>query len=462
MRRILYGLIVVFLLSPVEGFSYIRLPAVVGNNMVLQQQTEVLLWGWANPQEKIFVTPSWSDHTDSAITTNGAKWELRIKTPAAGGPFTIVLRGSNEITLKNIMIGEVWVCSGQSNMEWSSVNGVQDMEADLPASSNSAIRFFHIPRITSEFPQDDCKANWQMCTPATLKTFSAVAYYFAKKLYDSLHVPIGLINASWGGTPAETWTPAERINKEMTLKNAAATIPPSVWWPNQPGATYNAMIYPVTKLAIAGAIWYQGEANVAGHATYKQLLTTLIDSWRKAWNKNLPFYYVQIAPFTYDHNNFAPLLREQQTAAMSLPNTGMVVISDLVDNINDIHPRNKKDVGYRLASWALAETYQHNGSAYKSPVFKSMVLRNGKAQIYFDNAPNGFVIKGDTAAEWYIAGKDRHFVPAKVEIKKDRVIVFNKKVKEPVAVRFAFSNAAVGNIFSKEGLPVCPFRTDNW
>jgi sialate O-acetylesterase len=347
-------------------------------------------------------------------------------------------------------------------MEWNSINGVQDIENDLAAPANPNIRFFHITKATSTYPQDDCNASWQVCNNASLKTFSAVGYYFGKKLADSLHVPVGLINASWGGTPAEPWTPAELIEKNEALQKAAASLPKTNWWPVAPGLTYNAMIAPVTKYVLAGAIWYQGESNALLYQTYQQLFTGMITSWRKAWKKDFPFYYVQIAPYAYGDNNIAALLREQQTRSLSLANTGMVVIADLVEDTNNIHPKNKKDVGQRLAAWALAETYHHNGIVYKNPVFKNMVVKNDKAELWFDNAPKGFMLKGDKATEWYIAGDDKKFLPAEVRIEKDRIIVYSKSIKQPVAVRYAFSNAAIGNIFSKEGLPLCPFRTDDW
>ena len=453
---------VILLLLSFPGFANIRLPAVLSNDMVLQRQSEVKLWGWASPGERVTITYSWSGKTDTTYGTRDANWEIVTRTPAAGGPYTITLKGYNEIVLANILIGEVWICSGQSNMEWSSVNGVEGLPQELPASANSEIRFFHVTKTTSRYPQDDCSAAWRSCDSISLKTFSAVGYYFGKKLWDSLHVPIGLINASWGGTPAEPWTPASIIEESGVLKRAADSLMKTNWWPVAPGAAYNAMITPLTKYALAGAIWYQGESNAILYPTYRLLFTSLIEGWRRAWNKAFPFYYVQIAPYKYGDNNIAALLREQQTAAMSLPNTGMIVITDLVEDTNNIHPRNKKDVGSRLANWALAETYHYNGIVYKSPVFKNMIVKNGAVEIRFDNAPNGFVLKGDRAKEWYIAGEDRQFLPAEIKLEKDRIIVYNSRVKNPVAVRFAFSNTAIGNVFNKEGLPVCPFRTDDW
>lgn len=464
MKKNVFSLCVVFafLLQGYKAEANVRLPAILASNMVLQQQSEIKLWGWADPGEGVYITASWSGKTDSVWGSSGAKWELTIQTPVAGGPYTIRIKGKNEIVLENILIGEVWVCSGQSNMEMNSGAGVTGMEADIPNSTNTQIRFFHVPKSTAPYPQENGEGTWTSCDPATLRTFSAVGYYFGKKLQDSLHVPIGLINASWGGTPAETWTPGPIVENDAVLKNAAGKLKEVRWWPTTPGAAYNGMIAPMTRFTIAGTIWYQGESNAGIYSTYQALFSSMITAWRKAWNKDFPFYYVQIAPYAYGNENISAFLREQQTRTMSLPNTGMVVITDLVDDVKDIHPKNKKDVGSRLANWALAETYQHTGITYKSPQYKSMQVKNGKAEIYFDNAPNGFILKGDKATEWYIAGPDRLFLPATVKLEKDRVIVSNPNIKEPVAVRFAFTDTAIGNIFSKEGLPVGPFRTDGW
>jgi len=464
MKKILY-LVIFFsgLLFYGRSFAGIRLPAIISSNMVLQQKSGVALWGWADPAEKIIITTSWDNRIDSVVTTSGATWKIQVNTPAAGGPYTITLKGWNTIVLDNIMIGEVWVCSGQSNMEWSSNQNLKQIMDELPNSSNKNIRLFQVSKATSAWPQENAVGEWKVCSPESLKGFSAVGYFFGKKLEHDLNVPIGLINASWGGTPAEVWTPDHDVNQEPSLKEAAGKLKQSQWWPVTPGYTYNAMIFPLTNFAIAGSIWYQGESNTTTAATYKELFTTMIGAWRKAWKKDFPFYYVQIAPFGYEDKNIGALLREQQALTLSYPNTGMVVISDLVDNVKDIHPTNKKDVAQRLANWALGETYHQNITAYKSPLFKKMEINGDKATLLFDNAPNGFMIKGNgKATEFYIAGSDKNFLPADVKIDKDRIIVSNKQVKNPVAVRFGFSNTAMPNLFSKEGLPVGPFRTDHW
>jgi sialate O-acetylesterase len=448
----------------INCLGQIRLPAIFSDNMVIQQQADVSLWGWSSPGEKIWITTSWNNSTDSAMTTGNARWKINIKTPAAGGPYTITFKASNTIVLNNVMLGEVWVCSGQSNMEWSSLNGLPEMDKELPNSTNTNIRLFHIPKTTSAYPQDNCAGTWKNCTPDNLKSFSAVAYYFGKKLQKELNVPIGLINTSWGGTPAEVWTPQEVVESDAVLKEAASKLPQTDWWPTTAGMNYNAMIAPITNFSIAGAIWYQGESNVPTAASYTKLMNAMIDSWRKAWNKEIPFYYVEIAPFKYGEKNTSALLREAQTKTLAHPKTGMAVITDLVEDVKDIHPRQKEGVGNRLAGWALADTYNKQGIVYKSPMYKNMEVNKNKAIVYFDNAQDGLMLKaGDKkATEFYIAGDDKTFLPADVKIENDHVILSNKQIKTPVAVRFSFSNTGIGNIFSKAGLPVNPFRTDDW
>ncbi len=440
----------------------VRLPSVIGSNMVLQQKSSVRIWGWCDPTEKVFVSGSWDHRRDSTIGSRDGKWELQIPTPVGGGPYTIEIKGWNRIVLDNIMIGEVWICSGQSNMEMCETWGLPEVRSELPSCQTNNIHFFHIPRTTAAYPQDDCQARWAVCDSNELKTFSAVGYFFAKRLNKELNVPIGIIEAAWGGTPAEVWTPAELVKQDVILKNASARLKPYDGWPYQTGYCYNAMIAPVTSYGIAGAIWYQGEANVTTARSYSRLLTTMIGSWRDAWNKALPFYYVQIAPYAYGENEDASLLREQQEKTMQLAGTGMVVISDVTGNVKDIHPKDKHDVGLRLANWALAETYRRPGIAYKSPVYENKTVKGDKIEVSLANAPNGLMIKGDTVRELMVAGEDKIFYPAELRIKGSTLIVWSSLVKQPVAVRYQFDNAAIGNLFNKEGLPVAPFRTDDW
>lgn len=440
----------------------VRLPAIISNNMVLQQNDLVKLWGWSDPTEKIFITTSWNNKTDSTKGSAEARWELAVQTPAAGGPFTITIKGYNTITLQNILIGEVWVCSGQSNMEMNYNWGLPQMKADIPSANNSAIRFFHVPKTTSATPQERGEGNWVICDSNTVKSFSAVAYYFGRKLNGALNIPIALIHTSWSGTPAEVWTPAQTIDSSESLKAAAKKLKPSNGWPITKGYAYNAMIHPIINYSIAGAIWYQGESNTGTAATYHELFSSMIKSWRKKWNKDFPFYYVQLAPFNYGTNLIGAQLREAQTKTLSLSNTGMVVTTDLAGDTADIHPRNKKDVGIRLANLALAKTYGKNIKAVASALYESMVIQKNEVVLTFTNAEEGLMQKGITITGFFIAGSDKIFYAAEAIIKGNNIIVRSKPVVQPVAVRYAFSNSAVGNMFSKKGLPLTPFRTDNW
>ncbi len=396
------------------------------------------------------------------MATQDANWKIIIKTPSAGGPYTLTFKGNNKIVLKNLMLGEVWVCSGQSNMEFSLKNGIKEIQNELPTCYNKNIRFCRVSKTTSAFPQDNCDANWTVCDSNSLKYFSAVSYYFGKKLNKELDVPIGLIGSYWSGTGAEVWTPENIVNNDTALKSAAAKLDNIEAWTRTPGAAYNGMISPITNYAIAGTIWYQGETNTKTAQTYGKLFSDMIDSWRKKWGYDFPFYYVQIGPFKYPRYNVAALLREAQTQTMHYKNVGMVVISDLVtDTTESIHPQDKHDVGARLANWALAETYHKTGIIYKSPMYAAINIEKNKAVISFDNATSGLQANGKVK-ELYIAGGDKIFHPAEAKIDKDKLVVWCKNVMQPVAVRYAFGNTSIGNLFSKDGLPVNAFRTDNW
>ena len=351
--------------------AQLRLPAIISSGMVLQQNDSANLWGWGNPSEKILVTTSWNGKTDTTTVNNRANWKIKIKTPTAGGPYTITLKGNNTVVLNDVMIGEVWVCSGQSNMEWSYWNGLKDVKEELPTCYNTNIRFFNIPKTTANHPQDDVKADWKVCDSNSLKSFSAVGYFFGKKINKDLNVPIGLINSSWGGTPAEVWTPEHIFDNDDELRLAAARLQSFRWWPNHDGLCYNAMIDPITKFNIAGAIWYQGESNVGNNDTYYKLFTTMIKSWREAWKKDFPFYYVQIAPYKYGNNNVGALVQEAQTKAMNFPNTGMVVITDLIDDVNNIHPSNKHDVGTGSLTGHWLKLINKKGSLIKARYTKA-------------------------------------------------------------------------------------------
>lgn len=463
-QRFFQLLITILLLAALTPTSVaaIRLPAIIGSHMVLKQKSTVNIWGWSNPAEKTRIMTDWDSTIYEAVADSGGRWTAPMKTPSAGGPYKIILNAANAIVLEDVMIGEVWVCSGQSNMEWSGDQGLPQSLEEAPQANNKSIRLFYIPKTTADYPQDNCAGSWKVCRPEEMIHFSAVGYFFGKELQQKLNTPIGLIGSNWGGTPAEVWTPRELVEANSELQRAAAKLQPYDWWPKEPGKCYNAMIHPITRYSISGAIWYQGESNTGTASTYQRLFTDMIGSWRKAWRNEFPFYFVQIAPYTYGNSHIGALLREAQTKSVGYPNTGMVVVSDLVDDVANIHPNNKRDVAKRLANWALAETYGRNGIPYKSPAYKRMVVENDKIRIHFDYAENGLTTRNGKATEFLIAGEDQHFVPASAEIEENTVVVSSPAVEHPVAVRFGFSNTAIPNLFSTEGLPVNLFRTDNW
>ena len=457
-----YIVLLLFILTQFSLSANIRLPSVISNNMVLQQKSSTKLWGWGDAGEIVKINSSWKNVIDSAVVDGNGKWKVSIQTLEAGGPYTITIKGKNTIELNNVMVGEVWICSGQSNMEMSYSWGIPAMKDDVKAAANPNIRFFHVEKTTAQYPQDDLRGNWTMCDSNTLKSFSAVAYYFGKKLNGDLNVPIGLINASWGGTPAEAWTPTGIINSDTALFRAARKLNPSPWWPITPGYTYNAMIAPLTNYSIAGAIWYQGESNTGTADTYARLFSSMIEGWRNSWQKELPFYFVQLAPYTYGNKNIAALLREAQVKTLALHQTGIVVTTDLADDTTDIHPKNKKEVGLRLAKMALVKTYGKSTTGALSPIYRSMRIGNSQIILGFENIGLGLRQEGNNALGFEVAGPDKHFYPAEARVSGTSVVVWSKQVSDPQAVRYAFSNTAVGNIFSREGLPLSPFRTDNW
>ena len=313
-------------------------------------------------------------------------------------------------------------------------------------------------------PQENTKGKWFVCSPETMKNFSSIAYLFGRKLHKELGIPVGLISSNWGGTPIETWIPEQMMNGNKSLQETAKKITPRAWWPNETGLAYNAMIYPLLNFNIAGVIWYQGESNRENAVSYYKSFPLLIDSWRKAFGKEFPFYYVQIAPYKYDdlQGVDAAVVRDAQLQTMlEIPKTGMVVTND-IGNLENIHPINKQDVGLRLALWALAKDYGKSDLVYSGPIYKSMEIKKKKIILNFDYADNGLVKKGKELNEFYIAGDDQKFYPAKAKVVGKTVVVSAKAVKKPVAVRFAFTNGALPNLFNKENLPTSAFRTDDW
>jgi sialate O-acetylesterase len=450
----------VFILISGTMMANVSLPNIFGDNMVLQRNSEVKIWGWGNPKEEIKLVSSWNNQEYKVTTNNQAQWELKIKTPEAGGPYSISIKGYNELVLKNILIGEVWVCSGQSNMEMSVNWGIDNGEEEAKNAANLNIRFFTVPKLTATTPQNNLLGNWIESTPETMKNFSAVGYFFAKRLREDLkNVPIGLISSNWGGTPAEIWMPEEVIQNDAVLLENAKKLNEQEYGPRQPGRAYNAMIYPFVGFKIAGALWYQGESNV-GSEVYDKTLSALITSWRKGWEDEFPFYYVQIAPFKNGSNNFSNVIlrNSQRKLLKEINNTGMVVISDVSDTI-DIHPKDKKSVGIRLANLALANTYKTNSNLVNGPLFKEIKIDKNKVIVSFDYA-DGLHFKDKITKQFEIAGADGTFYPAEASIKNNQVIVTSKKASKPAKVRFAWGNTIQSDLFNKANLPASCFISE--
>lgn len=449
-----------FLLVSNGIMANVTLPNIFSDNMVLQRNSEVSIWGWANPGEEIKLVSSWNHQEYSVKTNNQANWQIKIKTPDAGGPYTISIKGYNEIVLKNILIGEVWLCSGQSNMEMSAAWGIENGEQEIKNATNPNIRFFSIPKLSATSPQNNVSGNWTECSPETMKNFSAAAYYFGQHLQENLkNVPIGLISSNWGGTPAEIWMPEEVIQKDSVLLESSKTRKEESYGPNQPGRAFNTMIYPLLKFKIAGVIWYQGESNV-GSTTYDKTFTALITSWRALWNDNFPFYYVQIAPYQYGENHFGGvIIRDAQRKVQEqVPNTGMVMTSD-ISTVENIHPKNKKSVGIRLANLALANTYKTNSYLINGPLYKSIKIEKNKVIVSFDYA-EGLHFSDKKSFQFEIAGADTIYYEAVAVIKNNSVILKSEKVKNPIKVRFSWKNTAQSDLFNKANLPASSFITE--
>lgn len=488
---------------------------VFSDHMVLQRGMPIPIWGWAEPGEPITVRCAGNEATTTAAADG--TWLVKLPEMKAGGPYEITIQGKNTITLTDVLVGEVWLASGQSNMEMGLL-AVANGEAECAAADHPNIRLFYVPQRPTGQPMPDVESAWKHCTPETVRQgkfqgFSAAAYYFGLELQKELDVPIGLIDSTWGGTRIEPWMPAqafalntelEPLVKEIDDANNAYTrdvanaLDPLQQWIDaarraldedtdipikpripenslgtqfRPTGLYNGMIHPLARFAIRGVLWYQGESNVNPydeHYTIK--MQAMVQSWRDAWGEgDFPFYYVQIAPFNLrlfipDIDTELPvLIREQQLEAMALiPNCGMVVTSDIGD-LRDIHPKNKVDVGKRLALWALANTYGRKGIVYSGPIYKGMTVEHGAVRVTFDHVGGGLASRdGKPLTHFEIAGKDKVWHPAGAKIDADSVVVACDAVPEPVAVRFGWHMTAEPNLMNKEGLPAAQFRSHKW
>ncbi len=460
----------IFLISALFVNAKIKVASVLGDNMVLQRNTEVKVWGTADPNQKITVATGWNKAKMTTVADDKGQWLVKAKTTEAGGPYVIaVTSGKEKVELKNILLGEVWLCSGQSNMEMpvlgfndQPINGSNETLAD---AANCQLRLFTVKRASLNTPQDTCVGKWEVASAQSVGKFSAVGYYFASRLQKALNIPVGVINSSWGGSRIEAWIDSETMKKfPESLKNTTQEKTPVH---HRASCLYNGMIHPIKNFSIKGAIWYQGESNRAEYQYYAGLMKAMTENWKSDFElSELPFYFVQIAPYWY--NNSKDILSgkfydEQYKASVNIPRAGMVATVDFGEEFC-IHPAEKKTVGQRLSYWALSETYKVEGIAYKNPVYKSVEAKDSSLVVSFDNLVMGLTSYGKELTNFEIAGDDKVFYPATAKVKSKQVILTANEVKKPVAARYCYINypSGKGFLYNTAGLPVLPFRTDNW
>ncbi|MGH9834627.1 MAG: sialate O-acetylesterase [Blastocatellia bacterium] len=492
MKRLLRIFPLLFIIAFVAGYARadVKLPALISDGMVLQQGVDVPLWGSADEGES--VTVEFQNQKVTAATKDG-KWMVRLKPLKAGGPFTLTISGKNKIELKNVLVGEVWICSGQSNMGWQ-LRQSDNAEAEIASAKYPMIRLFTVPRLEVDAPVTDVKAGWKEASPETVPTFSAVGYYFGRDLHKARNVPIGLINNAVGGSPAESWTSSGVLNSNAEYKQFAAEYPkrmeqhekamakykedaekakaenkPAPRAPGRPwmpSGLYNGMLAPLAPYAIKGAIWYQGESNAPRAYQYRRLFPTMISNWRAIWGQgDFPFLFVQLAAYgpngqKLGESDWAELREAQLMTLSASPKTGMALAID-VGTYDDIHPRNKQPVGARLALSARAVAYGEK-IVHSGPVYKSMKIEGDKISLSFNHTGGGLEARGGELKGFIIAGDDKVWREAKAEIKGKSVIVSSPEVSKPVAVRYAWIKYPTCNLYNQEGLPATPFRTDDW
>ena len=437
----------------------ITLPKLFSDGMVLQRDMPVPVWGLADPGEKVTVKVAGQEA--SAVADDKRQWLVKLPAMQAGGPFEMTVSGKNTLVVKDVLVGEVWICAGQSNMEkpigpHPGQKPCPNWEQEIAGANFPEMRLLEVPPKGAPKPVTDVSVQWLVCTPANIRIkrggghgYSAAAYFFGRELHKELRVPVGLIAASASGTRCEPWTPH------------GEGVPPN----NRPDL-FNGIINPLIPFAMRGVIWYQGESNMGDGMKYCDRMKALIAGWRKAWGQgDFPFYFVQLPPADYGADPLKlPELREAQAATLVLPNTGMAVTID-IGSYPDCHAPNKQDVGKRLALSGLAKVYGRGNLVYSGPLYKSMSVEGGKVRIRFDHIGGGLAARDGNAKEltWFeMAGADRKFVKAGAQIDGETVLVSNDAVAQPAAVRFGWHQQAVPNLMNKEGLPAAPFRTDDW
>lgn len=472
-RRFFFLLIICSIIVQ-SSDAKIKLPYFFSDNMVLQQQTDVAIWGWAKENSTVSITTSWNKKRYTTKAGADGKWKTKVATPVAGGPYSISISDGEAVKINNILIGEVWLCSGQSNMEMG-LKGFRDQPIlgsndAIFNSTNDNIRIYTVPRSVQRTYQDTTKnSQWKASSPENISNFSATAYYFGKILQERLNVPVGLVNISYGGSPVEAFMDEQTLKAFPEIKVSAAT---DTFKLNNRNATvlYNGMLGAFLGYTIKGCIWYQGESNNDRPQQYETLFPAFVKQIREQTGQgDFPFYYCQIAPYNYNNyaaanvnNNNSAFLRDAQRKALAkIPNSGMAVLMDIGEEFN-IHPADKATGSKRLAYMALAKTYGLKGFASESPNYESVSFDKAVATIKFSNAPNGLTAFGKPLLLFEIAGSNKVFRPAKALVNGGNVIVSSPEVKEPVAVRYAFKDFCVGDLFSTEGFPVSSFRTDEW
>ncbi len=478
------SIFLILLLLPLAVSAKIELPAILGDNMVLQRNAQVNLWGKATPDQKVSVTTSWNGAEYQTTAGRDGAWKLQVATTEAGGPYSITISDGTETVLNNVLLGEVWICGGQSNMEMP-VGGFAQQpvfnSADhiLRAGELPGIRLFTVQRASTDTPQSDCKGSWLLSDPQSVRNFSAVGYFFGKALAQTLDIPVGLISSNWGGSAIETWMTTEAIDATPGIDHKLAKSREA---DNQaPQLLYNGMILPIRNFTAKGFIWYQGEANRSNAADYKNLMVSMVKLWREVWgNPDMPFYYVQLAPYNYngaDLRSMAVVVESQYGAMQEIPHSGIAATTD-IGNATCIHPSQKEKVGTRLAYLALQNDYGVKGLPAPAPTYRSMEIKGNKAILTFNHVANGgegsapdtfsrYLVDGSPCVpgSFEIAGADRKFYPAKARFvkEKNRIEVSSDQVPQPVAVRYAFKNyPADANVMTTLGQPLAPFRTDDW
>lgn len=452
----------------------VKLPAFFSNNMVMQQNAQCNLWGTAETNKTVKIKTSWNNKTYRVKVDSNGQWKQKVSTPQAGGPYFMTFDDGQETRIDSILIGELWICSGQSNMEMP-IKGYKNQPVEgatraVLHGKNDQLRFFTVGRQASFTPRTDVKGHWTPATPASIREFSATAFFYGQLLQQQLDIPIGLIVTAWGGSACEAWNAAEWLEAfpQVTLPRSQDDVNKTKQ--RCPTALYNGMLHPLVGMTIAGVIWYQGEDNWPRYHYYADLLAGMVRGWRKVWQQgDFPFYYCQIAPYNYELITFAPqdtvnsaLLREQQMKAETMiPNAGMAVLLDAGLEAG-IHPMKKQMAGERLARLALAKTYGVKGFVAESPRYNHIEVSNDTVTVFFDRADMWMNFRGKSFSDNFeMAGEDRIFYPAKAWLNRSKIMVRSDRVSHPVAVRYGFRDWVDGDVFSDD-LPLSSFRSDNW